>query len=156
MVSSNRFPGSLRGSAGRFLTVLLAWRLCALAFHTRSSPFIGRVRIWPGPRHVPDANAKSQGRQAAKIQQGNGTERGCVEDQPQRVGSSKGSGACRVLRLIEDDTAALRSQATDACERKDRSGEGTFFPAGFTFGLTPMVQDPNADGPRPQRSASDT
>src|SRR5436190_14734039 len=38
-----------------------------------------------------------------------GTERGCVEDQPQRVGSSKASGACRVLRLVEDDTAALRS-----------------------------------------------
>ena len=37
-----------------------------------------------------------------------GTERGCVEDQPQRVGSSKVSGACRVLRLVEDDTAALR------------------------------------------------
>jgi len=37
-----------------------------------------------------------------------GTERGCVEDQPQRVGSSKASGACRVLRLVEDDTAALR------------------------------------------------
>src|SRR5206468_3067652 len=39
----------------------------------------------------------------------NGTERGCVEDQPQRVGSSKASGACSVLRLVEDDTAALRS-----------------------------------------------
>src|SRR6266516_836771 len=38
------------------------------------------------------------------------TERGCVEDQPQRVGSSKGSRACRVLRLVEDDTAALRLQ----------------------------------------------
>src|SRR6266516_4477075 len=38
-----------------------------------------------------------------------GTERGCVEDQPQRVGSSKVSGACSVLRLVEDDTAALRS-----------------------------------------------
>src|SRR5206468_13019727 len=38
------------------------------------------------------------------------TERGCVEDQPQRVGSSKASGACRVLRLVEDDTAALRFQ----------------------------------------------
>src|SRR6266487_5829574 len=55
-----------------------------------------------------------------------GTERGCVEDQPQRVGSSKGSGACRVLRLVEDDTAALRSppvpRAMDVCERKDRPG----------------------------------
>ena len=38
-----------------------------------------------------------------------GTERGCVEDQPQRVGGSKASGACSVLRLVEDDTAALRS-----------------------------------------------
>src|SRR6059036_2219569 len=38
-----------------------------------------------------------------------GTERGCVEDQPQRVGSSKASRACSVLRLVEDDTAALRS-----------------------------------------------
>ncbi len=37
-----------------------------------------------------------------------GTERGSVEDQPQRVGSSKVSGACSVLRLVEDDTAALR------------------------------------------------
>jgi len=37
------------------------------------------------------------------------TERGCVEDQPQRVGSSQASGACGVLRLVEDDTAALRS-----------------------------------------------
>ena len=37
-----------------------------------------------------------------------GTERGCVEDQPQRVGSSKTSAACGVLRLVEDDTAALR------------------------------------------------
>src|SRR5437773_7015072 len=37
-----------------------------------------------------------------------GSERGCVEDQPQRVGSSKASGACSVLRLVEDDTAALR------------------------------------------------
>jgi len=36
-----------------------------------------------------------------------GTERGCVEDQPQRAGSSQGSGACSVLRLVEDDTAAL-------------------------------------------------
>jgi len=36
-----------------------------------------------------------------------GTERGCVEDQPQRVGSSKAPGACSVLRLVEDDTAAL-------------------------------------------------
>src|SRR5439155_917384 len=36
-----------------------------------------------------------------------GTERGCVEDQPQRVGSSQGPGACSVLRLVEDDTAAL-------------------------------------------------
>src|SRR5213593_3406961 len=40
-----------------------------------------------------------------------GTERGCVEDQPQRVGSSKASGACSVLRLVEDDTAALRSNS---------------------------------------------
>ena len=40
-----------------------------------------------------------------------GTERGCVEDQPQRVGSSKASGACSVLRLVEDDTAALRSDS---------------------------------------------
>src|SRR6266516_4139301 len=39
-----------------------------------------------------------------------GTERGCVEDQPQRVGSSKASEACRVLRLVEDDTTALRLQ----------------------------------------------
>ena len=38
-----------------------------------------------------------------------GTERGCVEDQPQRVESSKASAACSVLRLVEDDTAALRS-----------------------------------------------
>src|SRR2546426_686613 len=38
-----------------------------------------------------------------------GPERGCVEDQPQRVGSSKAAGACGVLRLVEDDTAALRS-----------------------------------------------
>src|SRR6266704_1115083 len=38
-----------------------------------------------------------------------GTERGCVEDQPQRVGSSKASGAYSVLRLVEDDTAALRA-----------------------------------------------
>ncbi len=36
------------------------------------------------------------------------TERGCVEDQPQQVGSSQASEACRVLRLVEDDTAALR------------------------------------------------
>src|SRR5213596_200036 len=42
----------------------------------------------------------------------NGTERGCVEDQPQRVGSSKASRACSVLRLVEDDTAALRSPGT--------------------------------------------
>ncbi len=35
-----------------------------------------------------------------------GTERGCVGDQPQRVGSSNASGACRALRLVEDDTAA--------------------------------------------------
>src|SRR6266542_6719612 len=41
-----------------------------------------------------------------------GTERGCVEDQPQRVGSSKASRACSVLRLVEDDTAALRSPGT--------------------------------------------
>ena len=40
-----------------------------------------------------------------------GTERGCVEDQPQRVGSSKASRACSVLRLVEDDTAALRSNS---------------------------------------------
>ena len=40
----------------------------------------------------------------------NGTERGCVEDQPQRVGSSKASGACSVLRLVEDDTAVLRTR----------------------------------------------
>jgi len=40
-------------------------------------------------------------------------ERGCVVlDQPQHVGSSKASGACRVLRLVEDDTAALRSNST--------------------------------------------
>src|SRR6266487_3679738 len=42
---------------------------------------------------------------------GIGTERGCVEDQPQRVGSSKASRACSVLRLVEDDTAALRSNS---------------------------------------------
>ncbi|HYV29990.1 MAG TPA: hypothetical protein VEO53_02590, partial [Candidatus Binatia bacterium] len=34
----------------------------------------------------------------------------CVEDQPQRVGSSTVSRACSVLRLVEDDTAALRFQ----------------------------------------------
>ena len=38
-------------------------------------------------------------------------ERGCVEDQPQRLGSSKASRACSVLRLVEDDTAALRSNS---------------------------------------------
>src|SRR6266516_5093725 len=38
-------------------------------------------------------------------------ERGCVEDQPQRVGSSRASGDSGVLRLVEDDTAALRYQA---------------------------------------------
>src|SRR5213592_4983928 len=40
-----------------------------------------------------------------------GMERGCVEDQPKRVGSSKASGVCSVLRLVEDDTAALRSNS---------------------------------------------
>src|SRR6266498_5878666 len=30
-------------------------------------PFFGRVAFWSGPRHVPDPNAKSQRRQAAKI-----------------------------------------------------------------------------------------
>ena len=38
-------------------------------------------------------------------------ERGCVEDPPQRVGSSNASRACIVLRLVEDDTAALRSNS---------------------------------------------
>src|SRR5437667_11283670 len=36
------------------------------------------------------------------------TERGCVGEQPQRVGGSKAPGVCGVLRLVEDDTAALR------------------------------------------------
>src|SRR5438552_17745803 len=40
------------------------------------------------------------------------TERGCVEDQPQRVGGSKAPGVCGVLRLVEDDTAALRTGPT--------------------------------------------
>ena len=43
-----------------------------------------------------------------------GTERGCVGDQPQRVGGSKAPGARRVLRLVEDDTAALRIFAHQA------------------------------------------
>src|SRR6266487_1166791 len=52
---------------------------------------------WAGPFTLPSPRAV-------------GTERGCVEDQPQRVGSSKTSGACSVLRLVDDDTAALRFQ----------------------------------------------
>jgi len=40
------------------------------------------------------------------------TERGCVEDQPQRVGSSMASRAYSVLRLVEDDAAALRSNSS--------------------------------------------
>src|SRR5438876_380349 len=47
-----------------------------------------------------------------------GTERGCVEDQPQRVGSSKTSGACSVLRLVEDDTAALRVRFSGAIQSR--------------------------------------
>src|SRR6266516_4574919 len=43
-----------------------------------------------------------------------GTERGCVEDQPQRVESSKALGTCSVLRMVEDDTAALRSTRCQA------------------------------------------
>jgi hypothetical protein len=35
-------------------------------------------------------------------------ERGCVEDQPQRRISPESFGNSRVLRLVEDDTAALR------------------------------------------------
>ena len=46
------------------------------------------------------------------------TERGCVEDQPQRVGSSKASGACSVLRLVEDDTAALRVRFSGAIQSR--------------------------------------
>ena len=45
-------------------------------------------------------------------------ERGCVEDQPQRVGSSKASGACSVLRLVEDDTAALRVRFSGAIQSR--------------------------------------
>src|SRR5438552_5638785 len=52
----------------------------------------------------------------------NGTERGCVEDQPQRVGSSKASRACSVLRLVEDDTAALRSPGPSQFHRVRISG----------------------------------
>src|SRR5437667_9025338 len=51
-----------------------------------------------------------------------GTERGCVEDQPQRVGSSKASRACSVLRLVEDDTAALRSPGPSQFHRVRISG----------------------------------
>src|SRR5437667_4039091 len=70
-----------------------------------SCPSAVALKLWGSPR---------SGVQCAKICLGEfsphaiGTERGCVEDQPQRVGSSKASGACRVLRLVEDDTAALR------------------------------------------------
>ncbi len=63
-----------------------------------------------------------------------GTERGCVEDQPQRVGSSKASGACSVLRLVEDDTAALRSNSADSTGALRVSMSlvgGKSFPAGF-------------------------
>ena len=35
-------------------------------------------------------------------------ERGCVEDQPQRVKGSECFGIQDVLRLVGDDTAALR------------------------------------------------
>jgi len=35
-------------------------------------------------------------------------ERGCVEDQPQHVKSTEFFGNSRVLRLVGDDTAALR------------------------------------------------
>jgi hypothetical protein len=35
-------------------------------------------------------------------------ERGCVEDQPQRLISSESFGDWSALRLVEDDTAALR------------------------------------------------
>ena len=47
-----------------------------------------------------------------------GTERGCVEDQPQRVRSPKASGARSVLRLVEDDTAALRFQHLGSAHRR--------------------------------------
>jgi hypothetical protein len=36
-------------------------------------------------------------------------ERGCVEDQPQRRGEHNQPGFHGVLRLVEDDTAALHS-----------------------------------------------
>ena len=35
-------------------------------------------------------------------------ERGCVEDQPQRVPVSESPGNSSTLRLVADDTAALR------------------------------------------------
>jgi len=35
-------------------------------------------------------------------------ERGCVEDQPQRTGGLQTPEIPGVLRLVEDDTAALR------------------------------------------------
>ena len=44
-------------------------------------------------------------------------ERGCVEDQPQRVGTSRAQELRGVLRLVEDDTAALRS--FDAVGRRE-------------------------------------
>jgi hypothetical protein len=35
-------------------------------------------------------------------------ERGCVEDQPQQMKYSESLGNSKALRLVEDDTAALR------------------------------------------------
>jgi hypothetical protein len=35
-------------------------------------------------------------------------ERGCVEDQPQQATDSEWLGKSKALRLVEDDTAALR------------------------------------------------